>query len=140
MECPESISNEYEEFIIGKCNQSLMELVQAYGPDYPIIKISEPKLIVSKIEELKMIHTNRSIILSAQSIIELYSPRTLQTDEMQFSEVYCFEDDTVFIVIESIMFNTPSEANHLITKNNDQFANLPLVSTNTTKHVICFTP
>ncbi|KAJ6220097.1 hypothetical protein RDWZM_005909 [Blomia tropicalis] len=136
MECPESISNEYEEFIIGKCNQSLMELVQAYGPDYPIIKISEPKLIVSKIEELKMIHTNRSIILSAQSIIELYSPRTLQTDEMQFSEVYCFEDDIVFIVIESIMFNTPSEANHLITKNNDQFANLPLVSTNTTKHVI----
>ena len=111
-----------------------MDLVQAYGPDYPIIKISEPKLVVSKMKDLDMLNSKDSIILSAQSILELYSPRTLQTGEMNLSEIYCFED-SVFLVIDSLL-NTSPPSIQMIMQNKDKFSSLPVRSDTTTKHVI----
>lgn len=117
-----------------------MELVQAYGPDSPIIKISEPKLVVSKMRDLKVLNSKDSIILSPQSILELYSPKTLQMGEMSLRDIYCFADDSVYVVIDSHLNSLPPPMQKMRTNNLGKSSNLPTESATATKHVIkcCF--
>lgn len=111
-----------------------MELVEAYGPDYPIIKISEPKLVVSKMKDLHMLNSADSIIPNAQNILELYSPKTFQSGEMHLSDIYCFDGDQVFVVIDSLAVNSPPNI-HLVLQKKEQFTNnLAVRSDTTTKH------
>lgn len=114
----EESENPQVHFIIGKCNQSLMKLVTEHGPDCPIVKVTEPRLVVNKLSGLAEVlkdhhhslmsdeeHGNR-IILTPQPVLELFCARTLQTGELTFADVYSFDGDdgdSIFVVIESVV-------------------------------------
>ena len=140
-------SSPHVQFIIGRCNQSLMELVTEHGPDCPIVKVAEPRLVVNKLsglsevlkdhhypihhhqqhrlsigdEEHRMNSSFSRVILTPQPILELFCARTLQTGELSFSDVFCFNDedgdgnsggggDSIFVVIESVVSTSNSNS------------------------------
>ena len=111
-----------------------MDLVKAHGPDNPIIKISEPKLVVNKMKDLDMLYCKDSIILKPQSILELYSPKTMQTGEIHLNDIYCFDGDQTFIVIDCLSTNTFQDL--IWKKNKEKFSNnIAVRSDTTTEHV-----
>lgn len=84
-----------------------MNVVQDVGPDFPIVRISNPKVVINDLNDLSLL-TNvnslrREVILKAQAIVSLFaSPVHLYQGEMvKLSNMYCFEDDSVFIILDT---------------------------------------
>ncbi|CAG2104632.1 unnamed protein product [Medioppia subpectinata] len=94
----------------GKCNQSLMNVVESVGPDHPIVQIRDPQIIIDNLSDLSLLSsTNKAIILKPQPIVSLYaSPVHLhQGDAVGLANLYVFPDDSVYIVIDTtIPLNT----------------------------------
>jgi hypothetical protein len=81
-----------------------MNAVESLGPDYPIVQIRDPKIIIDNLSDLSLLSSiNRSVILKPQAIISLYaSPVNLgDGDIVSLVNVYCFPDDTIYIVIDT---------------------------------------
>lgn len=87
-------------FIVGKCNDSLMEIVKDYGPDYPIITLNRPKIILYKMEDLRVVDSEDAIIMSFQSILNIYSTSSYK-NRVYLNDVYCYGTQ-VYVVIDSI--------------------------------------
>ena len=121
--------------LIGNCNESLIDIVRNYGPDYPIAKITQPKIVASKIKDLEMLDSIHPVILNAQSILDLYATRALQTGEVILSDFYCFPRDEIYVVLDVLVEITPSKQQESETANNQQ----PLLhlksETTVSKHV-----
>lgn len=89
------------ELVIGNARGSLMDVVQEFGPDYPIIKTIEPKIVVQHIKDLHVLDSQDAVILNIQSILNLYSSKTFQVGDISLNSVYCFaKDNEVFVAID----------------------------------------
>jgi hypothetical protein len=81
-----------------------MNAVESLGPDHPIVQIRDPKIIIDNLNDLSLLSSvNRSVILKPQAIVSLYaSPVNLgEGDIVGVANVYCFPDDTIYIVIDT---------------------------------------
>nr|XP_027206232.1 serine/threonine-protein kinase Nek8-like [Dermatophagoides pteronyssinus] len=93
--------NNNNNFIIANSNQSVMDVLKIYGPDYSIIKISKPKIIVRTINDLLRIDCNHHIVLFAQSILNVYQTKTLPEHSIRLNDIYC-HNDVLYVLIDSI--------------------------------------
>ena len=88
--------------------------------------------------DLNVLNSKDSIILCPQNILELFSPKTLQMGEMNLSDIYCFADDSIFVVIDSNEENplnaAPSKFPKIL-RNREKSSELPTRSATETKHV-----
>lgn len=78
-----------------------MDVLKIYGPDYSIIKISKPKIIVRTINDLLRIDCNHHIVLFAQSILNVYQTKTLPEHSIRLNDIYC-HNDVLYVLIDSI--------------------------------------
>lgn len=83
-----------------------MEIIQTFGPDYPIIKVTEPKIVISKMKDLLVLSLPHSVILSIQSILNLYSTKTLQIGAITFNNIFSFDNDSICVVIDAFESNS----------------------------------
>ena len=89
-----------------------MNIIQTFGPDYPIVKISAPKIVINNVKDLCMLNTSHSIILTIQCILNLYSTKTLQSGEIFFNDIFCFNNDEVFVVIDAFEYSSTHNNSH----------------------------
>lgn len=103
--------------LLGKCNSSLMNTIETYGPDYPIIQVQDPKVVIKSINQLSIIRSQdkfiqKDVILEPQAIVSLYasSIHLHQGEIIGLANVFCFNDDTIYIIIDTTI---PHPANAL---------------------------
>lgn len=102
---PENLSDYIK---IGSNNLSLMKIVEKIGPDFPVLQIKDPKVIVDNYKQLCMnseqIEGYRcDVIFKPQAIVALYSSQVhLQYGEtISMSNFYRFDDDNIYIIVET---------------------------------------
>ncbi|XP_046913187.1 serine/threonine-protein kinase Nek8 isoform X1 [Dermatophagoides farinae] len=127
---PNSFENG-DDFIIANCNESVMDIIKTYGPDYPIIKISKPKIIVRTASDLVHIDCHRHLILFAQSIINVYKTKTSPEHSIQLNDIYCHKD-FIYVLIDSIQKQDtpPKHMDSLSSESLEHSACLPLQLSN----------
>lgn len=94
---------------LGDSNLSLMNIVEKIGPDFPVLQVKDPQVIVDSYRQLMMLRPSGNnslksdLILKPQSVVALYSSQVhLQYGEtINFADFYCFDDDNVYIVIDT---------------------------------------
>lgn len=108
-----------------------MDIIKTYGPDYPIIKISKPKIIVRTASDLVHIDCHRHLILFAQSIINVYKTKTSPEHSIQLNDIYCHKD-FIYVLIDSIQKQDtpPKHMDSLSSESLEHSACLPLQLSN----------
>ncbi|RWS23438.1 serine/threonine-protein kinase Nek8-like protein [Leptotrombidium deliense] len=103
-----SVSENSDVIVVGNSNWPLMQIVENVGPDYPVLQIRDPRVIVNSAKDLKLLNSpkkfyKRDIILTPQPIISLYSSQVhlLFGETVQLKSVYCSSDDRIFIIVDT---------------------------------------
>lgn len=85
-----------------------MNLVELFGPDYPILLLKDPQVIISNSKHLTLLpfsenDIRQDYILQPQVILALYSSHvTLRFGEtIEMSNIYCFHDRKIFLIIDT---------------------------------------
>ena len=105
---------------IGNTNSSLMDIVQEIGPDYPVIQVRDPKITVETMADLEALKLGSELVVTdniskPQAIISLYSCQMSKKHSqfIQLSQIYCFPDESVWIVFDSNLISTSCEADEV---------------------------
>lgn len=93
-----------------------MDMVQDAGPDYPILLVNDPKVIIQRSRHLSLLSLSpdlirRDYILKSQPILALYSSHANLRfgDDIEISDIYCFTDQRVFIIIDTTIQPPPQD-------------------------------
>ncbi|XP_015792494.1 serine/threonine-protein kinase Nek8 [Tetranychus urticae] len=93
---------------IGETNAPLMNIVEKIGPDYPILLVRDPKVVIEQSKHLTLISSNRNsirrdYILKPQPILTLYASHVYLRfgEAVSLSSIHCFPDDRVYIIIDT---------------------------------------
>jgi len=85
-----------------------MKILEQIGPDYPIILVQDPKVIIDDLNNFSIVSKSsedkkRDIIIKPQPIISLFASLTnLQFGEtIELVNVFCFSDDKVYLLLET---------------------------------------
>lgn len=85
-----------------------MNLVEMLGPDYPVLLVKDPQVILQNSRHLALLSVSenrvrKDFILKPQIILALYSSHVnLRFGEIiEISNVYCFYDRKVFVIIDT---------------------------------------
>ena len=77
-----------------------MNVIETIGPDYPILQIRDPQIIIDNLCDLSLLTSNnRAIILKPQPVVSLYaSPVNLhQGDMVGVANLYVFQGNNFVI-------------------------------------------
>ncbi|KAI1280678.1 Serine/threonine-protein kinase Nek8 [Halotydeus destructor] len=93
---------------VGTSDMTLMDIVEKIGPDFPVIQLKDPKVIIDDVKQLHLLPSSENgvrcdIILKPQLIVALYCSQVhLQYGEtISLSDLYCFDDDHVYVVFDT---------------------------------------
>lgn len=80
-----------------------MEIIQAIGPDNPVILVREPKLIARNMKQLETMVGEDELFLHPQLILAMYSSQIhlKMCETISFSNLFAFNDGSVYVVIET---------------------------------------
>lgn len=95
-----------------------MNIVEKIGPDYPILLVRDPKVIIERTKHLNLISSSsnsirRDYIIKPQPILALYASHVYLRfgETVEFSNTYCFPDDRVYITLDTTI-PSPSSSKH----------------------------
>lgn len=152
--CPEISSNHaaldrtnsISDFIkIGHSKSSLMKMVETIGPDFPVLQLRDPQVIVDNFSQLMSLTScpesefKEDLIFKPQAIVALYSSQVhLQYGEtINLTELNCFDDESVFVTLDTSISigrehaeidEDEEEENHLMSSKQFSMLNLPQLS------------
>lgn len=104
------------DIVVGSSNYSLMDIVREIGPDYPVIQVRDPKITIETMSDLEAVSICPALgmvaeqISKPQTIVSLYSCQMNKKHSqfVQLSQIYCFPDDSVWIVFDSNLISGES--------------------------------